>query len=41
MPRQAGHVEGLVPGKDADYDPVRKMAEVLGLDIEEQVKKGE
>ena len=34
-------VEALVPGKDADYDPVRKMAEVLGLDIEEQVKQGQ
>lgn len=32
-------VEALVPGKDADYDPVRKMAEVLGLNVEEEVKK--
>jgi len=31
-------VEGLVPGTDADYDVVRQMAQVMGLDIEQQVK---
>lgn len=34
-------IEGLVPAVDADYDPVRKMAEVLNLNLEEQVKKGQ
>jgi phosphonate transport system substrate-binding protein len=33
-------IEGLVPAVDADYDPVRKMAEVLNLNLEEQVKQG-
>jgi len=34
-------VEGLVPATDADYNPVRKMAEVLHLNIEEEVQKGQ
>lgn len=33
-------IEGLVPATDADYAPVRSMAQVLGLDVEEEVKKG-
>ncbi|MCC7478566.1 phosphate/phosphite/phosphonate ABC transporter substrate-binding protein [bacterium] len=33
-------IEGLEPATDADYDPVRKMAEVLKLDIEQEVEKG-
>lgn len=33
-------VDGLVPGADADYDPVRHMAEVLNQDIEAQVRGG-
>ncbi|MCH7471369.1 phosphate/phosphite/phosphonate ABC transporter substrate-binding protein [bacterium] len=34
-------IEGLVPASDADYLPVRKMAAVLGLDVEEEVEKAE
>ncbi len=34
-------IEGLVPALDTDYDPVRKMAEVLNLNLEEQVQKGQ
>lgn len=34
-------VEGLVPAVDSDYDPVRQMAQLLNLNIEEEVKKGE
>jgi phosphonate transport system substrate-binding protein len=34
-------IEGLVPATDADYDPVREMASVLKLDIEQEVKKGQ
>lgn len=34
-------IEGLVAAADTDYDPVRKMATVLNLDLEEQVKKGQ
>jgi phosphonate transport system substrate-binding protein len=30
-------IEGLVPATDADYAPVRKMAEQLGLDVSAQV----
>lgn len=33
-------IEGLEAATDADYDPVRKMAEVLKLDIEQEVEKG-
>jgi phosphonate transport system substrate-binding protein len=33
-------VEGLVPAEDGDYEPVRRMAQQLGLDVEEQVKSG-
>ena len=32
-------IEGLVPAQDADYDPVRKMAQLLDLDVEEEVSK--
>jgi phosphonate transport system substrate-binding protein len=32
-------VEGLVPATDADYDPVRKMAQLLQLDIEQEIDK--
>lgn len=32
-------VEGLVPAADSDYDPVRRMAELLHLNIEEEAKK--
>src|SRR3990172_3483479 len=34
-------IEDLLPASDADYAPVRKMAESLGLDVEAQLKKGE
>jgi phosphonate transport system substrate-binding protein len=34
-------IEGLVRATDADYDPVRSMAQLLELDIEEQVQQGE
>lgn len=33
-------IEGLERSVDADYDPVRKMAELLKLDIETEVNKG-
>lgn len=33
-------IEGLEAATDADYDPVRKMAEVLKLDIQQEVEKG-
>jgi phosphonate transport system substrate-binding protein len=32
-------VEGLVPATDSDYDPVRKMAELLELDVEKEIDK--
>jgi phosphonate transport system substrate-binding protein len=31
-------VEGLLPAKDSDYDPVRKMAQLLGKDPETELK---
>lgn len=34
-------IEGLVEAVDADYDPVRKMAEVLNLNLEEELNKGQ
>jgi phosphonate transport system substrate-binding protein len=30
-------VEGLVPATDSDYDPVRQMAQSLGLDLEQKI----
>jgi len=33
-------IEGLVPATDADYEPVRQMAQLLKLNVEEEVKKG-
>jgi phosphonate transport system substrate-binding protein len=33
-------VEDLVPAADSDYDTVREVAKVLGLDLEKQVKEG-
>jgi phosphonate transport system substrate-binding protein len=33
-------IEDLLPTSDADYAPVRKMAESLGLDVEKQLKGG-
>jgi len=32
-------IEDLVPATDSDYDPVRQMAQILDLDIEEEVSK--
>ena len=32
-------IDGLVPAANADYDPVRQMAQVLELDIEQEVRK--
>ena len=32
-------IEGLVPAQDADYNPVRQMAQILELDIEEEVRR--
>jgi phosphonate transport system substrate-binding protein len=34
-------IEGLQPATDADYEPVRQMAQLLELDVEEEAKKGE
>jgi len=31
-------IDGFVPSKDADYDPVRKAAEVLKIDLEQAIK---
>jgi phosphonate transport system substrate-binding protein len=31
-------IEGLVPGQDSDYQPVRDMAQQLGLDVEKEIK---
>jgi phosphonate transport system substrate-binding protein len=31
-------IEGLVPGTDSDYQPVRDMAAQLGLDVEKELK---
>jgi len=33
-------IEGLVPAVDSDYEPVRRMAELLDKDIEEEVRQG-
>jgi phosphonate transport system substrate-binding protein len=33
-------IEGLVPATDSDYDPVRRMADVLDKNIEEEVRQG-
>lgn len=32
-------VEGLIPARDSDYDPVRQMANLLGKDIEQELKQ--
>jgi len=32
-------VEGLVAAQDADYDVVREMAQVMGLDIEQRLRE--
>jgi phosphonate transport system substrate-binding protein len=32
-------IEGLEPATDSDYDPVRQMAAVLGINVEEKVKE--
>ena len=35
---QLGGISGLTPANDQDYDPVRRMAEMLGLDLQRMLE---